>query len=300
MNILVTGSTGMIGTSLRRHLIEKGHAVRRLVRKEGRLADDELPWNPALGRLDKSMLEGFDAVVHLAGSNIAGRRWTENYKRDIRDSRIRSTELLAATLGGVSNPPRVLVSASAIGYYGDRGGELLREDSGSGKGFMASLCQEWERAALSAADGGIRVVQLRMGLVLSPKGGALGRMLLPFKMGIGGKMARGKQFMSWIALDDLMGAFVHVIEMGALAGPVNAVAPKAVTNQEFTLTLGRVLSRPTLFPVPAFVLRLVLGEMADELLLFSERVEPARLLASGYSFRFPQLEQALRHVLGRG
>ncbi len=299
MRILVSGSTGMIGSSLTGYLIAKGHTVRRLVRRFDGLAQDELPWDPYRGRLDGGMLEGFDAVVHLAGNNIAGGRWTEKHKRLIRESRVRGTELLAATLGRLSNPPQVLVSASAIGYYGDRGKEPLREDSGPGGSFMAGVCQEWERATLAATERGTRVVQLRMGLVLSARGGALGRMLPPFKMGIGGKMGSGRQFVSWIALDDLMGVFDHVIGTGKLHGPVNAVAPQAVTNEEFSRTLGRVLSRPAVFPLPAFVLRLALGEMADELLLFSSRVEPAQLLASGYSFRFPQLELALRHVLGK-
>ncbi len=297
MNILVTGSTGLVGTSLSASLIQSGERVRRLVRKPGGLAADEAHWDPATGSLDTRVLEGFDAVVHLAGENIGAGRWTAERRRLIRESRIQGTKLLAQSLARLSNPPPVLVSASAIGFYGDRKDEFLREDAGPGRGFLASLCEEWEGANKAAADAGIRVVQLRMGMILSAKGGALARMLLPFKLGTGGRIGSGKQYMSWITLEDLIGAIGHVIRSGELRGPINTVAPGAVTNEEFAVTLGRVLSRPARLPLPAFAVRLALGIMAEELLLFSARVEPARLLASGYRFQFPRLEQALRHIL---
>jgi|SRR5687767_4001516 len=299
MKILVTGSTGLVGSALIPHLAGGGHNVRRLVRSKKSLAKDEVGWDPAAGTIDAAGLEGLDAVVHLAGENIAAGRWTSEKKARIRDSRVKGTRLLAETLSRLAKPPKVLVSVSAIGYYGDRGKEILVEESGPGTGFLAEVCRAWEAAAEPAVRSGIRVVHPRIGVVLSRDGGALKMMLLPFKMGIGGKIGTGEQYMSWISLDELIGVIQHVLTVETLAGAVNAVAPRPVTNLEFTKSLGRVLSRPTMMPLPAFAAKLALGEMAEELLLASARVEPARLLASGYKFRHPELEAALRHVLSK-
>jgi uncharacterized protein (TIGR01777 family) len=299
MNILISGSTGMIGTALIDALKEQNHRVTRLVRSPLPSGEPTVQWNPASGTLNAGEIEGFDAVVHLAGESIAARRWTAAQKTRIRDSRVQGTTLLSETLAKLAKPPKVLVCASAIGYYGNRGDEILREDSAIGSGFLAKVCQEWENAADPAKKKGIRVVHLRNGLVLSPKGGALAKMLLPFKLGVGGIIGDGRQYWSWVALDDVVGAFYHALTNEHLHGAVNLVAPRAVTNREFTKTLGKVLSRPTMFPLPAFAARLALGEMADDLLLSSARVEPARLLASGYKFKHPELEGALRELLGR-
>jgi len=238
-----------------------------------------------------------DAVVHLAGENIAAGRWTERQKARIRDSRVKGTRLLCDLLARYSPPPKALVCASAVGYYGDRGDEILKEESASGSDFLSDVCGEWEAATQTAVERGIRVVNLRIGVVLSPLGGALAKMLTPFKLGAGGVIGSGRQYMSWIALDDAVRAFHFALTNQSLHGPVNAVAPNAVTNRDFTRTLGRVLSRPTVFPMPAFAARLAFGEMADALLLASTRVQPARLLAGGFTFRYPDLEGALRHLL---
>ena len=299
MNILVTGSSGLIGSALVRFLTAHGHAVTRLVRGTPRASEPEFHWDPTSGRIDSRALDGVDAVVHLAGENIAAGRWTADRKTQIRESRVKGTRLLAETLAWLASPPRVLVCASAMGYYGNRGNEVLGEDSPPGTGFLAELCQAWEAASEPAERAGIRVVKLRVGIVLSSQGGALARMLLPFRLGLGGRIGGGRQYMSWIALDDLVAVVLHALTTNSLAGPVNAVTPNPVTNQEFTRMLGRVLGRPTILPVPAFAARLALGEMANELLLSSARLEPARLLASGYTFRYPELEGALRQVLGR-
>ncbi len=245
-----------------------------------------------------SALEGVDAVVHLAGENIA-ERWTAAKKARIRDSRVKGTQLLCETLTRLSSPPKVLVSASAIGYYGDRGEETLTDDSPPGRGFLPEVCRAWEAATEPARQQGLRVVQLRLGVVLSVAGGALAKMLPPFRLGLGGVLGSGRQYMSWIALDDVVGTLQHAVVTDALQGPTNAVAPRAVTNQEFTKTLGKVLGRPTAMPLPAFAARLMFGEMADELLLASARVQPTKLLASGYQFRYPELAEALRHLLAR-
>ncbi len=297
MRILVTGSSGLIGSSLVPFLTTGGHGVTRLVRSQ-KSGDEPVLWDPEAGTLDVARLEGLDAVVHLAGENIA-ERWTAEKKSKIRDSRVNGTRLLAESLARLGEPPKVFVCASAIGYYGDRGDEILREESPSGSGFLAEVCRQWEAAAQPAAEKGIRVANLRIGVVLSLAGGALAKMLPPFRMGAGGTIGSGRQYMSWIALDDVIGAIYHALTHETLRGSVNAVAPNPVTNREFTQTLGRVLSRPTLLPMPAFAARLAFGEMADELLLASTRVEPARLLATGFVFGYPELEGALRHVLGR-
>jgi hypothetical protein len=299
MRILVTGSTGLVGSALVPFFTGGGHQVTRLGRSMTGAPASDLTWDPGAGRLDSAGLEGFDAVVHLAGENIGTGRWTAAKKDRIRRSRVEGTRLLCESLSRLTRPPRTLVCASAIGYYGSRGDEILKEESAPGKDFLAEVCRAWEKASAPAAAKGIRVVHLRFGVILSPRGGALTRMLLPFRLGAGGVIGSGSQHMSWISLDDAVGAVHHALDAEGLSGPVNAVAPKPVTNREFTRTLGTVLSRPTIFPVPAFAARLAFGEMADALLLSSARVEPARLLATGYRFRHPDLEAALRQMLGK-
>jgi uncharacterized protein (TIGR01777 family) len=301
MKVAVTGATGLIGSALVPFLRSGGHeaAPLRRLSASGRGGGDDPSWDPATGALSDGALDGVDAVVHLAGENIAARRWTPAQKARIRDSRVQGTARLSQRLANLTQPPATLVAASAIGYYGDRGEELLNEDSSSGDDFLSEVCRQWEAASLPAAEKGIRVVHLRLGIVLSPRGGALAKMLLPFKLGAGGRIGTGQQYMSWIALDDAVGAIGHALTDSNLSGPVNAVAPHPVTNLEFTKTLGKVLSRPTLFPMPAFAARMALGEMADALLLASSRVEPRRLAGSGYSFQYPTLEAALRHVLDK-
>ncbi len=299
MIIAVTGSTGLVGSSLVAALEARDHLVRRMVRHEITDGDHEIRWNPDTGEIDAAELNGVDAVVHLAGENIAGARWTEKFKRRILESRVKGTRLLADTLAGLEMKPNVLISASATGYYGNRHDEEVDELAPSGNGFLAEVCREWEMAAEPAHDAGIRLVKLRIGPVLSPQGGALAKMLTPFKLGLGGVIGSGRQYFSWIALDDLVSAIVFALENESLVGPVNAVAPGAVTNREFTKTLGRVLGRPTIFPMPAFAARLAFGEMADEMLLGGVRVAPHELIKTDFPFAFPELEPALRHLLGK-
>jgi uncharacterized protein (TIGR01777 family) len=298
MHVLVSGASGLIGSALVPTLIAGGHTVTRLVRSTPRPGQADIPWNPAARSIGTPALEGLDAVVHLAGDNIASGRWTAAKKTSIRNSRVQGTTVLCEALAQLVTPPTVLLSASAIGYYGVRGETILREESPPGTGFLAEVCQVWEAATAPAAQRGIRVVHLRFGMVLSPAGGALAKMLTPFRLGLGGVIGTGKQYMSWIALDDVLGAIHHALHTEALQGPVNVVAPSAVTNREFTMTLGKVLRRPTWLPLPAFAARLMFGEMADALLLASTRVTPARLVASGYTFQYPELEKALQHLLG--
>ena len=296
MNVLVTGSSGLIGSALVPALAGDGHQVRRL-RRGSSPGTDAASWNPADGTFASGALDGIDAVVHLAGENIAGGRWTAARKARIRDSRVDGTRRLCEALAALDVPPRVLVAASAIGYYGDRGDELLDESAAPGTGFLPAVSRSWEGAAAPARDAGIRVVHLRIGIVLSPAGGALAQMLLPFRLGVGGVLGSGDQYMSWIALDDVVGVVRHALADESLSGPVNTVAPQAVTNREFTRTLGGVLRRPTILPAPAFALRVALGEMADALLLASTRVDPAALRATTFEFQHPQLDGALRHLL---
>jgi uncharacterized protein (TIGR01777 family) len=295
MKILVTGASGLIGTELAPFLTAGGHEVARLVREAPKTGD--VRWDPARGTVDAAGLEGVDAVVHLAGEPIADGKWTPEKKIRIRESRIRGTKLLAETIAKLSRPPRVFVSASAVGYYGHRYDEVLPETIMPGMDYLSRVCREWENASEAAAEAGVRVVNPRFGVVLSPKGGALARMLPPFKLGLGGKLGDGTQYMSWITMDDTLGAIRHALETDALAGPVNVVAPSPVTNAEFTATLGRVLGRPAVLSVPAFALRFMYGELADAALLASQRAEPKRLRETGYAFLHPELEGAMRHLL---
>ena len=300
MKVAVTGATGLIGSALAPLLEGGGHEVVRLRRGSAAGGDGGSPsWDPETGAVSAGVLDGLDAVVHLAGENIAGGRWTAARKEAIRASRADGTRRLAETLAAAPQPPRTLIAASAIGFYGDRGDEALDESSAPGEGFLADVGRAWEEAAAPARDAGIRVVHLRIGIVLTAAGGALKQMLLPFRMGVGGVIGPGRQYMSWVALDDVLGGVLHALRTEDLSGAVNMVAPQPVTNAQFTKTLGRVLRRPTIFPLPGFAARIMLGEMADALLLASTRVEPARLQAAGFEFAFPGLEEALRHVLGR-
>ncbi len=300
MKILVSGASGLVGSALLSYLTTGGHRVTRLVRTDGAsVADGAVAWSPTARTIDRAGLEGFDAVVHLAGENIASGRWTPERKRRIRDSRVNGTQVLCEALAQCARPPTVFVGASAIGYYGERGDETLTEESGAGEGFLAEVCRDWEAAAAGLSATGIRTALLRIGIVLSPAGGALKKMLIPFQLGLGGVIGTGSQYMSWIALDDVLGVIQHALTNTALSSPINVVGPEAVTNREYTRTLGKVLGRPTFFPVPAFAARLAFGEMADALLLASTRVEPRILMRTGYRFRYPGLEAALRHVLGK-
>ena len=291
--IAITGASGFIGSALGRFLTTDGHAVVRIGRGEG----SDARWDPSRGQLDESALDGVDAVVHLAGATIA-KRWTPERKREIRESRVQGTRLIAERCARMSHPPEVLVSGSAIGIYGSRGDEWLDERSAGGDDFLAGVSREWEEATAPAREAGIRVVLLRTGIVLHPAGGALAKMLLPFQLGAGGWLGNGRQWMSWISRTDLIGAIHHALQSPAIAGPMNATAPEPVTNRTFTATLARVLRRPALVPVPAFALRLLLGEMADGTVLASQRVRPAVLEGAGFRFQHLSLASALRFELG--
>lgn len=301
MKILVSGSRGLIGNALVPFLTTGGHTVTRLVRRGSSRGPGQEPmvyWDPVLGTIDYEGLEGHDAVVHLAGENIAAGRWNPRQKKAIRESRLHGTRMVCDALLKLRQPPKTFVCASAIGIYGNRGDAILDEKCDAGAGFLAELCRDWEAETQSLRPRGIRVVNVRFGIVLSPAGGALAKMLLPFKLGLGGQIGSGKQYWSWIEIDDAVGAIDHALKVEHLNGPVNAVSPNPATNRDFTKTLGRVLKRPTVFPMPAFAARLALGQMADEMLLASARVMPARLQDTGYVFRYAELEPALRHVLG--
>lgn len=272
----------------------------KLVRSAPNTAAGEISWNPEQATIDADSLEGIDAAIHLAGENIAEGRWTDEKKQRIRESRVKGTRLLSETLAQLRRKPQTLLSASATGFYGDRGDEVLTEQSASGTGFLSEVCREWELATQPAAQASIRVANLRFGVILTAKGGALKKMLLPFKMGVGGKIGSGEQYMSWVALEDAVGTILYALETESMRGPVNVVAPQPVTNNEFTKTLGRALSRPTIFSVPKFAARLAFGEVADALLLSSARVEPLRLKEAGYKFQYPTLEATMHHIISDG
>jgi uncharacterized protein (TIGR01777 family) len=296
MKVLVTGARGLIGSALVPRLEAGGHEVVRLTRSQQR-GSGEYHWDPAAGTIDEGALEGLDAVVHLAGESVAG-RWTKSKKRRIRESRVKGTGLVSERIAGREDRPAVLVCASAIGIYGDRGEEPITERSTPGTGFLAEVVREWEGATAPASETGIRVVNLRFGIVQSADGGALATMLPIFRLGLGGRLGSGRQYVSWVAIDDVVGTIQHALTADSLSGPVNVVAPAPVTNAEYARTLGRVLGRPALVPAPGFTVRLVLGEFAQEV-LGGQRVVPERLGGSGYAFRCAELEPALRHVLGR-
>ena len=298
MRVLVSGSSGLIGSVLCEVLNRAGHTVLHLVRPQSRdmrPANGAVGWNPISGAFDGAKAEGADAVVHLAGASIA-QRWSAEYKQTLRSSRVDATRHLVSELAKLSRPPKVFIGGSAIGYYGNRGDEQLTEQSAPANDFLGEMSQAWEAEAAKAAAFGARVVHLRTGIVLARQGGALGKMLPPFKMGVGGVVGSGKQWMSWIGMEDIVGVILYLLENSDAKGPVNAVAG-AATNREFTKALGKVLSRPTIFPLPAFVARIAFGEMADALLLGSQRVIPARLQQLGYKFVHPTLDAALRFAL---
>lgn len=296
MKVLVSGAKGLVGSELVPFLTRQGHDVYRLTRSKADEAQD-IVWDPTRGDIAKARLEGTDVVVHLAGEGIANKRWNNKVKDEIRRSRVEGTRLLCETLTQLEKVPKTLICASAIGFYGDRGSDLLNETSPAGTGFLAEVCQQWEAACEPARAKGIRVVNLRLGMILSTKGGGLAKMLTPFKMGVGGNVGSGNQYWSWIAIDDVVGTINHCITNDKMSGPVNTTAPCPLTNRDFTRTLGAVLLRPTLIPMPAIAARLALGEVADALLLSSARVMPNRLSESGYHFLYPTLEQALKHLL---
>ncbi len=292
--ILVTGVSGPIGAALLPQLHSRGDEVVRLVRGPV-TGKEQISWSPGKP-IAPETVSGFDAVIHLAGESILG-RWSATKKARIRDSRVLGTSHLAQALAQGRNKPRVFVCSSAIGYYGNRGDEVLKESSSPGKGFLAEVCCEWEAATKPAIDAGIRTAQIRTGVVLSPKGGALGKMLTPFRLGLGGKIGDGRQWMSWIDVQDMVGGILHILKTDLLQGPVNMVAPKPVTNAEFTKTLANVLKRPAIFPVPTFVVKAAFGEMGEATLLGSQRVEPARLVGTGYPFAFTDLRASFEHLL---
>jgi len=302
--IAIGGSTGLVGERLAKALQERGDRVLRLTRPSTSGVADEsaIAWDPKAGTLERDRLAQADAVIHLGGANVAKGPWTEERKRLIRDSRVQSTALLSEALADMpaEKRPKAFLCASAIGYYGDRGDEWLDETSEPGPpDFLTEVSREWEAATQAAADSGVRVVNLRIGVVLSPDGGALAKMLTPFKLGVGGVVGSGRQYMSWIDLDDVVGAIIHCLTRDDVQGPVNLTAPNPAANREFTKTLGRVLHRPTFLPLPTFAVKLGFGEMGEDLLLASTRVKPKALLDSGYAFHYPDLEASLRHQLSR-
>ena len=293
--VAITGASGMVGTALGTTLRESGHRSLSITRKAS--SSESILWDPATGLKDPSQLHGIDTVVHLAGENIAAGRWTAALKDRIRRSRIEGTRSLVKSIANVQQRPKTLVCASAIGYYGERGDTILDEDAGAGTGFLADVCRDWEHEAHAASELGLRVVTVRIGVVLSPKGGALAKMLLPFKLGVGGIIGSGKQYWSWIGLHDLVRIIEFCVENESVNGPVNGVSPNPMTNYDFTKGVGQALHRPTIFPMPAFVAKLALGEMANDLLLSSTRVVPKKLQAHGFKFDYPELVGCLEHEL---
>lgn len=297
MKIVISGASGLIGTQLVAKLSNSGHEVIRLVRRSPK--SGEIQWNPKSGSLDAAALEGADAVIHLSGAGIGDKRWSDAYRKEILDSRTTTTALLATTIASLSRKPSVFLSGSAIGIYGARNDEQLTEVSTHGTGFLADVCKQWEAAAKPAVDAGVRTVYLRTGIVLTPKGGALKKLLPLFRLGLGGKFGNGKQWQSWISIDDEIGAIEHLLTAN-VSGAVNLTAPNPVTNAEFTKVLASILKRPAIVPVPSFAPKIVLGgELADALLFTGQRVIPAALNASGYSYKHTTLESALRSLLSK-
>lgn len=296
MRIIVTGASGLIGTTLVPWLEAAGHEVVRLVRGSASAGPNEATWNPATGTLESAAIDGSDVVINLNGRSIAEGRWNPKVKEALRSSRLDSTRTLADAILASVKPPALLINASAVGYYGDRGEEILAEDANMGSGFLAELSGDWEAAALQASSERTRVALLRLGMVLA-RGGALGRMLTPFKLGLGGPIGSGRQYWPWIGIEDVCGIIGFILEHEEISGPVNSVAPEELRCLEFTRILGQRLSRPTFLPLPAFAARMALGEMADSLLLASQRVRPQALLDAGYEFRAPTLDHALRFAL---
>lgn len=298
MDVAVSGSHGFVGSALVPALTAAGHTVRRLVR--GTAAVGEVAWDPDGGTIDDARLEGVDAVVHLGGVGIGDKRWTAEQKERIRSSRVRGTAVLAKALAALPTPPRVLVSGSAVGYYGDRGEAILTEESAPGHGFLADVVRAWEDATAPAAQAGVRVVNLRSGIVQSPAGSALKKQLPLFKLGLGGPLGNGKQWVSWITLDDEVAAILHLLGDDSIEGPVNATAPEPVTSAELAIAVGRALHRPAVLPVPKAALRLVMGgQMVDEMLTASQRAVPTKLQAAGFTFRHPSIQAAMAALLGR-
>lgn len=298
MKILLSGASGLVGTALQCYLKRCGHQLIQLVRHKSKEQGDAILWHPEEGYIDEASLEGFDAVVNLSGESIAGGRWSAQRKKGIVESRISSTQTLVTAFGKLRSPPKTFISASAVGFYEGHKDKWCTEGTPHGQGFLAEVCQLWEEAAAPAQELGIRTILMRFGIVLSPKGGALGKMLIPFKLGLGGVLGSGEQFMSWIDIDDLVAIVLFALTNKQLTGPINVVAPFPVTNAVFTKALGQILNRPTFLSIPAFMLKLVLGEqMANELLLNSTRVDPMRLVQSGYSFLYPDLTASLKHLL---
>ncbi len=296
MRILITGASGLVGTALQKSFAEKGYEMLLATRGEPK-TENQLQWSVEEGFADAEKLEGIDAVVHLAGESVNGLRWTNEKKKAIRDSRVHGTRNVVEAISKLKHKPKVFVAASAIGFYGERGDEELTESSNVGSGFLAEVSREWEAESRRAEDAGIRTVLLRTGIVLSKDGGALGTMLLPFKLGVGGVIGSGKQWMSWISLDDHIAVINYVIENDAIRGAVNAVSPHPVTNEEFTKAMGDVLYRPTFIPLPEFAVSMLLGEMGDALLLASTKVLPKRLEDAGFEFNYPDLKVALEHAV---
>lgn len=295
MRVLTAGASGLVGSALVPKLKAEVAEVIRLVRSAA--GPGEIEWHPDRGTIDAAALDGVDAIINLAGDGIANGRWTEEKKRRILDSRVNGTRLLSEAMAKLSRKPATFINASAIGFYGSRD-ELVDEESSPGEGFLARVCREWEAAAAPAEQAGIRVVKLRLGVILTKQGGIIGSMLMPFKLGLGGKVGAGKQVMSWVAMDDVVSAISFILSHQTLRGPINVVAPRPVTNEEFTKTLGRVLSRPTFMAMPAFAARLAFGEMADEMMLSSTRVAGKVLSEAGFRFQYPDLEGAVREMLG--
>jgi uncharacterized protein (TIGR01777 family) len=298
MKVLITGASGLVGTAVADALRKDGHAVGKFVRPGGTAPDGDVRWDPANGTVDLAAMEGADAIICLSGASVGEGRWTAERKKVLRTSRVDLTRALVESLGRLKRKPRVFVAASAIGYYGNRGDEILTESSAGGNDFIAQLARDWEAESMRAEAAGIRTVILRFAVILSPKGGALARMVLPFKLGAGGRLGSGKQWMSWVALEDAVEIIRVAIADQRMQGPVNVAAPGPVQNSEFTRVLAKVLHRPAIFPAPAFALRIALGEMADELLLTSQRVIPEKLRGAGYRFRYENLEIALREMFG--